>query len=118
MTAYSSSAFDENLCVSVKHSVAVHMTLLAIPLVAAVLARFVPLATLAAVLFVVTYNMSEWREIRTILRLSKTDIAVWITTSALTVVADLTVAVGVGMAFAALLYIYRISEQNRFCCNS
>ena len=86
------------------------LTLLAILLIAAPLARFVPLATLAAVLFVVAYNMGEWREIATILRLSKTDIAVWITTFALTVLADLTVAVGVGMALAALLYIYRIAE--------
>jgi SulP family sulfate permease len=86
------------------------LTLLAILLIAAPLARFVPLATLAAVLFVVAYNMGEWREIGTILRLSKTDIAVWFTTFALTVFADLTVAVGVGMALAALLYIYRIAE--------
>jgi SulP family sulfate permease len=86
------------------------LTLLMILLVAAPLARFVPLATLAAVLFVVAYNMGEWREIGTILRLSRTDIVVWITTFALTVLADLTVAVGVGMALAALLYIYRIAE--------
>lgn len=86
------------------------LTLLAILLFAAPLARFIPLATLAAVLFVVAYNMGEWREIGTILRLSKTDIAVWITTFALTVFADLTVAVGVGMSLAALLYIYRIAE--------
>ncbi len=85
-------------------------TLLAILLVAAPLARFVPLATLAAVLMVVAYNMGEWREIATILRLSKTDIAVWFTTFALTVFADLPTAVGVGMALAALLYIYRIAE--------
>lgn len=86
------------------------LTLLAILLVAAPLARFVPLASLAAVLFIVAYNMGEWREIGTILRLSKTDIAVWFTTFALTVFADLTVAVGVGMTLAALLYIYRIAE--------
>jgi SulP family sulfate permease len=86
------------------------LTLLAILLVAAPLARFVPLATLAAVLFVVAYNMGEWREIGSILKLSKADIAVWFTTFALTVFADLTVAVGVGMALAALLYIYRIAE--------
>lgn len=86
------------------------LSLLAILLVAAPLARFVPLATLAAVLFLVAYNMGEWREIGTILRLSKTDIAVWITTFSLTVLADLTVAVGVGMALAALLYIYRVAE--------
>jgi len=86
------------------------VTLLAILLAAAPLARFVPLATLAAVLFVVAWNMGEWREIGSVLRLAKTDIAVWLVTFTLTVVADLTVAVGVGMALAALLYIYRIAE--------
>jgi sulfate permease, SulP family len=59
---------------------------------------------------VVAYNMGEWREIGTIVRLSKTDVSVWVTTCALTVFADLTVAVGVGMALAALLYIRRIAE--------
>lgn len=86
------------------------LTLLAILLLAAPLARFVPLASLAAVLFVVAYNMGEWREIPFILRLSKADIAVWLTTFSLTVFADLTVAVGVGMALAALLYIYRVAQ--------
>ena len=86
------------------------LTLLAILLVAAPLAKFVPLAALSAVLFVVSYNMSEWREVRIVVRLSKTAVAVWLTTFVLTVVADLTVAVGVGMALAALLYIYRIAE--------
>jgi len=86
------------------------LTLLTILLVAAPMARFVPLATLAAILFVVAGNMGEWREIGTILRLSKTDIAVWLVTFTLTVVADLTVAVGVGMTLAALLYIYRVAE--------
>jgi SulP family sulfate permease len=86
------------------------LTLLAILLVAAPVAKFIPLATLAAVLFVVAYNMGEWREIGTILKLSRADIAVWAATFALTVLADLTVAVEVGMALAALLYIYRISQ--------
>jgi SulP family sulfate permease len=86
------------------------LTLLFIVVVAAPLARFIPLATLAAVLFVVAYNMGEWREIGTILRLSKADKAVWIATFALTVLADLTVAVEVGIALAALLYIYRVSQ--------
>lgn len=85
-------------------------TLLGIVLVAAPLARYIPLATLAAVLLVVAYNMGEWREIGTIVRLSKADIAVWATTFGLTVLADLTVAVEVGMVLAALLYIYRISQ--------
>jgi SulP family sulfate permease len=86
------------------------LTLLLILLVAAPLARFIPLATLAAVMFVVAYNMSEWREIGVILKLSKADKAVWLTTFALTVLADLTVAVEVGMVLAALLYIYRVSQ--------
>jgi len=86
------------------------LSLLGILLVAAPLARFVPLGTLAAVLFVVAYNMGEWREIPSILRLGKADKAVWITTFALTVFADLTIAVEVGIVLAALLYIHRISE--------
>jgi SulP family sulfate permease len=86
------------------------LTLLTILLVAAPLARFVPLATLAAVLFVVAYNMGEWKEIGVILRLSLADKAVWAATFFLTVFADLTVAVEVGIALAALLYIYRIAQ--------
>jgi SulP family sulfate permease len=86
------------------------LSLLGILLLAAPLARFVPLGTLAAVLFVVAYNMGEWREIPSVLRLSRADKAVWITTFALTVFADLTVAVEVGIVLAALLYIHRISE--------
>jgi SulP family sulfate permease len=86
------------------------LTLLMILLVAAPLARFIPLATLSAVLFVVAYNMGEWREIGVILRLSAADKAVWAATFFLTVFADLTVAVEVGIALAALLYIYRIAQ--------
>ena len=86
------------------------LTLLAILLVAAPLARFVPLATLSAVLFVVAYNMGEWTEIGVILRLSPADKAVWAATFFLTVFADLTIAVEVGIALAALLYISRIAQ--------
>jgi len=85
-------------------------TLLFILLVAAPLARYIPLGTLAAVLFVVAYNMGEWKEIPVILRLSKADKSVWAVTFALTVLADLTVAVEVGIALAALLYINRIAQ--------
>jgi SulP family sulfate permease len=85
-------------------------TLLAVVLVLAPYARFIPLATLAAILFVVAYNMGEWREIGSILRLQAADKSVWLITFALTVVADLTIAVEVGMALAALLYIHRISQ--------
>jgi len=79
-------------------------------LVAAPLASYIPLATLAAVLFVVAYNMGEWKEIGGIFELDFTAISVWLVTFALTVFADLTVAVAVGMSLAALLYIYRIAE--------
>ena len=61
-------------------------------------------------LMVVAYNMGEWREIPDLLRLTKTDIAVWLVTFSLTVFADLTVAVGVGMVLAALLFIHRVAE--------
>jgi len=86
------------------------LTLLVIVVALAPLAKFIPMATLAAVLFVVAYNMGEWREIGPILRLSNADRSVWFITFLLTVVADLTVAVEVGMALASLLYIYRIAQ--------
>jgi len=86
------------------------LTLLAVILFAAPLARYIPLATLAAVLFVVAYNMGEWREIPMILRLNRKEISVWLITFVLTVVADLTIAVEVGMMLAALLYIYQVSR--------
>ena len=85
-------------------------TLLGIILVFAPLAKFVPLATLAAVLLVVAYNMGEWKEIGGIVSLEFADKSVWLITFILTVIADLTIAVEVGMALAALLYIYRISK--------
>jgi SulP family sulfate permease len=85
-------------------------TLLGVLLVAAPLAKFIPLATLAAVLFVVAYNMGEWRQVGAILRLNRAVQAVWAATFLLTVVADLTIAVEVGMTLAALLYIYRVTQ--------
>ena len=86
------------------------VTLLAIVLLLAPLAAYVPLATLAAVLFVVAYNMGEWREIGSIWRLDWTDKGVWAITFALTVIADLTIAVETGIALAALLYIHRVTQ--------
>lgn len=86
------------------------LTLLSILLFAAPLARYIPLGTLAAVLFVVAWNMGEWREIPIILKLDIKEITVWIITFALTVAADLTIAVEVGMTLAALLYIYQVSN--------
>lgn len=86
------------------------LTLLAVLLAAAPLAAEIPLAVLAAILFVVAWNMGEWDEIPELLRLTKTDIAVWMVTFALTVFADLTLAVEVGMMLAALLFIRRVAD--------
>jgi sulfate permease, SulP family len=86
------------------------LTLLTILLVAAPLASGIPMAVLAAILMVVSYNMGEWREIPEVLRLTKADVAVWLVTFFLTVFADLTVAVEVGMILAALLFIRRVAE--------
>jgi SulP family sulfate permease len=83
---------------------------LLILLVAAPLASHIPLAVLAAILMMVAWNMGEWAEIPELLRLTKTDITVWVITFALTVFADLTVAVEVGMVVAALLFIRRVSD--------
>jgi len=58
----------------------------------------------------VAYNMGEWREIPELLRLTKTDVTVWIVTFELTVFTDLTIAVSVGMALAALLFIRRVVD--------
>jgi sulfate permease, SulP family len=86
------------------------VTLLLILLFAAPLAAQVPLAVLAGLLFIVAYNMGEWHEIPSLLKMTKADIAVWLATFGLTVVADLTVAVEVGMVLAALLFIRRVAE--------
>jgi SulP family sulfate permease len=86
------------------------LTLLAIVLFAAPLVKNVPLAALAAILLMVAYNMGEWHEIPEILKLTAADITVWILTLTLTVVADLTFAVEVGMVLAALTYIRKVSR--------
>jgi len=86
------------------------LTLLCVLLFAAPLASYIPMAALAGILMVVAYNMGEWREIPQLLKLTKTDISVWMVTLALTVFADLTVAVEAGMILAALLFITRVAN--------
>ncbi len=86
------------------------LVLLMILLVAAPLADQIPLSMLAAILLMVAYNMGEWREIGQILKLTRADISVWAVTFGLTVFADLSVAVEVGMILAALLYISRVTR--------
>jgi sulfate permease, SulP family len=85
------------------------LTLLCILLFAAPLVSYVPMAALAGILMIVAYNMGEWREIPQLLKLTKTDISIWLVTFALTVFADLTVAVEAGMTLAALLFISRVA---------
>jgi len=86
------------------------LTLLAIVLFAAPMAKFIPLSVLAAILFVVAYNMGEWREIPELIKLSRLEIGTWLLTFGLTVFADLTVAVEAGMIMAALVYIRKVTN--------
>ena len=86
------------------------LTLLAILLFAAPLAQYIPLAVLSAILLMVAYNMGEWKEIPKLLKLSWATISVWFITFALTVFADLTVAVEFGIILAALLFIRKVAK--------
>ncbi len=85
------------------------MTLLLITLFFGRYAASIPLATLAAILAIVAYNMSEWRTFLAELRSPKSDVAVLLTTFGLTVLVDLTVAIAVGMVLAAFLFIRRMA---------
>jgi len=86
------------------------LTLLAIVLIAAPLAKHVPLAALAAILMFVAWNMGEWREFAKLRQFSPPYRITLVTTFVLTVVIDLTVAVEVGLVLACLFFIYRISS--------
>jgi sulfate permease, SulP family len=86
------------------------LTLLVITLVAGPWASFIPMATLAAILVVVAYHMSEWRNFVAELRSPKSDVAVLFATFLLTVFVDLTVAIEVGMVLAAFLFIRRMAS--------
>ncbi len=75
------------------------------------LAKMIPMPIIAAILFMVAYNMSEWRHFVHICRFSpKSDILVLVTTFVLTVVFDLVVAIAVGLVLAAILFIKRMSD--------
>jgi SulP family sulfate permease len=86
------------------------LTLLLITLFFGRWAALIPLATLAAILVVVSYHMSEWRTFRSELTAPKSDVAVLLTTFSLTVLVDLTVAIEVGMVLAAFLFMRRMAE--------
>jgi SulP family sulfate permease len=89
------------------------LTLLLIVLVAAPLAKNIPLGTLSAVLMFVAFNMGEWHQFKRLASWPKSDAAVFLSTFLLTVLIDLTVAVEVGMVLAAILFIKRISETTQ-----
>ncbi len=73
-------------------------------------AALIPMATLAAILVVVAYNMSEWRNFMGIMRSPVSDVAVLLTTFFLTVIFDLTIAIQIGMLLAVLLFIRRVNQ--------
>lgn len=74
-------------------------------------AALIPMPTIAAILFMVAYNMSEWRQFVRLCKTSpKSDILVLVTTFVLTVVFDLVVAIGVGIVMAAILFMKRMSD--------
>jgi sulfate permease, SulP family len=86
------------------------LTLLTITLFFGRWAAAIPLATLAAILVVVSYHMSEWRTFKGELTAPKSDVVVLLTTFTLTVLIDLTVAIEVGMVLAAFLFMRRMAE--------
>jgi SulP family sulfate permease len=85
-------------------------TLLLITLFFGRWAALIPMATLAAILVVVAYHMSEWRTFREELHAPKADVAVLLVTFFLTVLVDLTIAIEIGMVLSAFLFMHRMSE--------
>ncbi|WP_430884420.1 SulP family inorganic anion transporter [Fusibacter sp. JL216-2] len=82
------------------------------------LAKMIPLSTLAAILMVVSYNMSEWREFKQLLSSPKSDVTVLLITFILTVFWDLIVAIEVGMVLASFLFMKRMSEVSNINISS
>ncbi|MCP9610475.1 SulP family inorganic anion transporter [Coprobacter tertius] len=85
--------------------------LLLIFLVLMPLIKLVPMSCLAGVLIIVSYNMSGWRTVRSLLKTPKSDVAVLVTTFVLTVVFNLTIAIEIGLLLAVLLFLKRVSEN-------
>ncbi len=74
------------------------------------LAQYIPMACLAGVLVVVSYNMSGWRTFKALLKNPKSDVSVLLITFLLTVVFDLTIAIEVGLVIACILFMRRVME--------
>ena len=86
------------------------LTLLLIMLFFGSYAKLIPMATLAAILIIVSYNMSEWQAFKSLLKSPKSDVVVLLTTFFLTVIFDLTIAIEIGMILAVLLFMKRMAE--------
>lgn len=89
------------------------VVLLLIFLVLMPLAAYIPMACLAGVLIIVSYNMSGWRTFRELMKNPKSDITVLIITFLLTVIFDLTIAIEVGLVIACLLFMRRMAETTQ-----
>ncbi|MBK6357658.1 MAG: sulfate permease [Betaproteobacteria bacterium] len=89
------------------------VVLLAIVLILAPLASYVPLATLSAIVMVVAINMGEWHQFLELRRYSYNYRIILLATFFVTVLFDLTIAVELGMVLASLFFIYRMSELTR-----
>lgn len=76
------------------------------------LTKHIPMACLAGVLVIVSYNMSEWRTFKALMKNPKSDVAVLIATFLLTVIFDLTIAIEIGLLLAVVLFLRRISETS------
>ena len=87
------------------------IVLLLILLFLSPLTKHIPMACLAGVLVVVSYNMSEWRSVRSLMHNPKSDVVVLLVTMSLTVVFDLTIAIEVGLVLAIILFMRRVMES-------
>ena len=77
------------------------------------LTKHIPMACLAGVLIIVSYNMSEWRTFRSLMKNPKSDVSVLLVTFFLTVIFDLTIAIEIGLLIAMLLFMRRVAETTR-----
>lgn len=87
------------------------IVLLLILLFLSPLTKHIPMACLAGVLVVVSYNMSEWRSVRSLMHNPKSDVIVLLVTMILTVIFDLTIAIEVGLVLAIILFMRRVMES-------
>jgi SulP family sulfate permease len=87
-------------------------TLLLIVLFVGRWAALIPMATLAGILVIVAYNMSEWENFISVMKGSRSDIAVLLTTFLLTILVDLTVAIEIGMILAVFLFIRKLARSS------